>query len=98
MFSSPDSVCMNRIAPISVYQSLVHYKAGLVKWLLIRPLFSHIRHSASQGIITAHSPQRDGGKTYETQHSNFLVVIIIILPFTFSLLHYDITITTFKSY
>lgn len=29
---------------------VVHYKAALIKWLLICPAVTHIRHTASQGI------------------------------------------------
>lgn len=57
LFSSPVSAPMNQRVPVSLGCSLlVHDEAGLVKSFLIPSLISYARHSASQGIISAHSP------------------------------------------
>lgn len=53
---------------------VVHYKAVLVKRLLICPAFTHIRHTASRGIsvlLSVHSPRRDGEMTYKKGGNNF---------------------------
>lgn len=57
LFSSPVSAPMNQRLPVSLGCSLlVHDEAVLVKAFLIPTLVSRARHSASQGIISAHSP------------------------------------------
>lgn len=95
LFSSPVSAPMNQRVPVSLGCSLLVHEAGLAKSFLIPSLISRARHSASQGIISAHSPWRDSWITYETGPSGSLTVIIITPVCSFHQLHYDTTITTF---